>query len=229
MRMPGIILALGYYLSIMIFYGNYIAKGMIWLRSEPSKTIVPNNRISLRIFGTSVCDILFFRRLLSVNDVLWLGEWIFHFSFLLVILRHLRYFINPIPQWIWGIQTTGVIARYILPVALVYIVVMKVIIEKKKYVATYNFFLIAILFLIGVTGLLMKIVFRPDVLGIKEFILGAVTFRFVNAPESALFITHFLMFLVLLTWLPTHIFAAPLTLFASRQREELVKGLVHEK
>jgi nitrate reductase gamma subunit len=164
-----------------------------------------------------------------VNDVLWIGEWVFHVSFVFVVLRHLRYFIDPIPQWIWSIQTPGIIAGYILPVALVYIVAMKVIIEKKKYVSSYNFFLIAMIFTIGVTGLLMKIVFRPDVLGIKEFVLGAVTFRLLNAPESTLFTIHFLMVLIMFICLPTHIFAAPLTLLESGQRNERIKGLVHEK
>jgi hypothetical protein len=126
-------------------------------------------------------------------------------------------------------QSIGIIAGYLLPIALGYIVIMKIFIEKKKYVSTYNFFLIAIIFAIGVTGLLMKIVFRPDIVGIKEFIIGAVTFRFADVPESVPFTIHFLMFLVMLVWLPTHIFAAPLTIAAARQRDELIKGLVHEE
>jgi len=221
-------LALGYYLSILTFCGNYIAKGMTWIKHKPN-TVFPHPKATLKVLGMSAVDIFLFRRLLSVNDVLWIGEWVFHVSFVFVILRHLRYFINPIPQWIWGMQTPGIIAGYILPVALVYIVAMKVIIEKKKYVSSYNFFLIALLFIIGVTGLFMKIVFRPDVVGIKEFIIGTVTFGFVNAPESALFVMHFLMVLLMFVCLPTHLFAAPLTLLESRQRDEMIKGLVHEK
>ena len=132
MKLIGVMLAMGYYLSIMTFCGNYIAKGMVWLKSESSSTVDFRGGISLKVIGTSLCDILMFRRLLKANDVLWFGEWVFHFSFLIVILRHLRYFLNPVPEWIWSLQPLGIIAGYVLPIAIIYIAIMKVCIEKKK-------------------------------------------------------------------------------------------------
>lgn len=228
MKMMGGILALGYYLSIVIFYGTYFAKGMIWLRSE-SLNAQPDNGITPRIFGKSVLDILLLRRLLVVNDILWLGEWIFHASFVLVILRHLRYFLNPVPQWIWAIQPIGIIAGYVLPAALGYIAIMKLYVEKKRYVSSFNFFLLALIFAMSVTGLLMKDVYHPDIVAVKDFIIRAATFRFVGAPESALFAFHFVMVFILLIKLPTHILAAPLTLIDARRREEYSRMVPYGK
>lgn len=229
MEMIGIILALGYYLSIITFCANYIIKGTIWLRSEALNAAQPDSVMTFVIIGKSLFDILLLRRLIVVNDVLWFGEWIFHVSFAFVILRHLRYFLNPVPQWIGSMQTIGIIAGYILSIALVYIVSMKLFIEKKKYVSSYNFFLLALIFVMSITGLLMKNVYHPDVVAVKEFMLGMVTFRLSSAPASVLFLFHFIMVLILIIKLPTHVLVAPLTLTNARRREEYFRLVVHEK
>ena len=46
-------------------------------------------------------DVVFLGRVFVVNPALWFGEWVFHASFLLVLLRHLRYFLDPVPAWVW--------------------------------------------------------------------------------------------------------------------------------
>ncbi len=228
MRIIGVALTFAYYLSALAFLGNYVVKALQWIKSKPLN-VAASDRITPKTFTLAAFDILFFRRLLIVNDVLWIGEWVFHISFGLVVLRHLRYFLDPVPEWIWSIQTIGIIAGYVLPAAFGYIAVMKLCIEKKQYVSSYNFFLLALIFVISVTGLLMKNVYHPDIVAIKEFMMGAVTLRFISTSESPLFIFHFVMVLILFIKLPTHVFAAPLTIMAARQRDEIVKELVHEK
>ncbi|NJD56653.1 MAG: hypothetical protein FIA94_09655 [Nitrospirae bacterium] len=188
-----------------------------------------HDKMSVRAFLQGVCDVLSFRRLLAVNDVLWIGEWIFHVSFVLVILRHLRYFLDPVPPCIWSVQTPGIIAGYLLPLTAMYIFVEKYLVEKKKYVSHYNSLLLGIISFISVSGLLMKTVYHPDVVSIKTFIISAVTFRFAPVPGSSFFILHVIFVLALLVILPTHIFAAPLVLLGARQREENLNRVIHEK
>ena len=228
MRILGAVLALGFYLSLAVFLGNYAVKVLIWLKDTPFRAEEPG-RIRVRTFMTAACDILFLRRLLSANDVLWLGEWTFHVSFVVVMLRHLRYFLNPVPQWVWHIQTPGVIAGYLLPLTLVYILVAKIFAEKKRYVSTYNFLLLVLILVISVNGLLMKTFYHPDIVSVKAFVLGMLGFSFGPAPGSIFFIVHFILVLALIINLPTHIFAAPLTLIGARQREEDLRRVIHEK
>src|SRR5512143_4011249 len=57
-------------------------------------------------------DVILFWRLLKANPRLWLGEWVFHVSLLLVLLRYLRYFLDPVPQWVWDLQLPGLLAGY---------------------------------------------------------------------------------------------------------------------
>ncbi|HXX56373.1 MAG TPA: hypothetical protein VEI96_00065 [Thermodesulfovibrionales bacterium] len=224
----GIVLILGYYLSLLVLLGTYAAKVWIWVKKKPVNG-VGSDKVTPKTFLLAAGDILFFRRLLSVNDVLWLGEWIFHLSFVLVILGHLRYFLNPVPQWVWALQPFGTVAGYALPFALLYISTVKFLVEKKKYVSSYNFLLLILIFALSISGLLMKTVYHPDIASVKTFVMGMVTFRFGAVPGSALFIFHFALFLALMVNLPTHIFAAPLVLIGARQREETLSRVIHEK
>jgi len=228
MRIASIVLTLGYYLSMLILFGNYAAKVLLWLKSKPLNETI-SRKTSIKALFLAICDILSFRRLFIVNDLLWIGEWIFHVSFVFVMLRHLRYFLNPVPQWVWSLQRVGVIAGYILPVSLVYILTIKLPVEKKKYFSSYNFLLLVMILVLSVSGLLMKMIFHPDIVSVKTFIMGMVTFTFADAPASALFIFHFILFLALIVNLPTHIFAAPLVLIGAREREANFNTVIHEK
>jgi len=75
----------------------------------------------------------------------------------------------------------------------------------------------------------MKMIFHPDIVSVKTFIMGMVTFTFADVPASATFIIHVIMFLALIVNLPTHIFAAPLTLISAREREANLNTVIHEK
>jgi nitrate reductase gamma subunit len=164
-----------------------------------------------------------------VNDVLWLGEWVFHASLLVLFLSHLKYILDPVPAIIASMEIPARVAAWLLPASLLYIGVMKIIVEKKAYVSSYNFVLLGLMMVSGISGLLMKYSLRTDLAGIKHFTMGLVTFHVVMPPESLAFLFHFFVFLALLTGLPTHMFAAPLTMIEAREREEELRYLVHEK
>lgn len=228
MRIIGIALAFAYYLSVLFFLGNYTAKVLIWVKGKPVNGTM-SHTLTMKTLAMAVCDMLFFRRLLIVNDLLWIGEWTFHISFVLVILRHLRYFLDPLPPCIWALQTPGIIAGYVLPLSLAYIFTVKFLVERKKYFSSYNFSLLVLILLLSVSGLYMRTIYHPDIVSVKTFIMGIVTFRFGAVPGSIFFIFHFALVLTLIVNLPTHIFAAPLVLIGAREREEYFKELVHEK
>jgi len=224
----GIILTWGYYLVMLLFIVSYIQKISLLLRKKEGLPTVRSG-ITLSIAASTAVDILLLRRLFFSNAFLWFGEWLFHACLALVMVHHLRYFLEPVPSCIFALQTPVIIAGYLLPFSLIYIFIAKLIIEKKSYIASSNFFLLALLFLSGISGLLMKLWFRPDLAGIKWFSLGMVTFRPVEVPHSPLFVIHFLLFLIVFAYLPTHIAAAPISLLDARQREKAVRSLMHEK
>jgi len=223
----GLVLSLGFYAAYLFFIAGYLARMLIWVRNAPPR--VSDKTPSLSTFLKALVDILLLRRLLRVNDVLWLGEWIFHASLLVLFVSHLKYFLDPVPAVVASMEIPARVTAWILPAALLYIGIMKIIIEKKPYVSSYNFMLLGLVMVSCVSGLVMKYSFPADLADIKHFTMGLVTFHTGVSPKSIMFLFHFLIFLALLVSLPTHMFAAPLTMIEARQREDELPYLLHEK
>jgi nitrate reductase gamma subunit len=224
----GLALSLSFYAAFLFFVAGYIARMLAWARYAPLRPF-PEKTLSLSAFLGGLTDILLLRRLLRVNDVLWLGEWVFHASLLVLFLSHLKYILDPVPAIIAAMEIPARVAAWLLSGSLLYIGMMKIIIEKKPYVSSYNFMLLGAMMVSGVSGLLMKYFFRADLAGIKHFTMGLVTFHVVTLPGSLMFLFHFFVFLLLLMGLPTHMFAAPLTMIEARQRDDELRYLMHEE
>jgi len=183
---------------------------------------------SAKAYAFTVLDIVFFGRLFKGGAALWFGEWIFHFSFLLVMLRHLRFFLTPVPDWVWWAQTPGLIAGYLLPLSLAYILVVRLLTKLEKYASPPNVLLLGLVLVISSTGVLMHGWFKPDVVGAKLFVFGILSMKQAALPESLLFVTHFVLVLVLIPFLPTHIFTAPLVMLEARKREQARRVVMHD-
>ncbi len=225
----GIILTLSTYLVILIFFGVAFSRFLtLWNAARVTRSVLPRAPRSPVLVLKMAGDIIFLTRLLKANDLLWIGEWIFHFSFVLVFLRHLRFMLDPVPGLVWCFQTPGLIAGYILPASLISILIMKLG-KEKGYFPSYNFFLLVLLFLIGMSGLLVKTIFLTDITGVKNFMLGIFTFRPANPPSSLLFSVHYILVLILLMYLPSHIFAAPFVIIEARIHDEGLTAVLHDK
>lgn len=218
------------YSACTIFWWRFILHIIFWYKSVKNPAFSPAYpKASLRMFAKIAVDVIFFRRLFKVNKLLWIGSWAFHISFLLILLRHLKYFIEPVPDWIMSIQPAGEIAGYILPVSLLYILILRMMPHRDRYVSYYNLFILALLFIISMTGLLMNKFFMPDLIDVKVFIMGILIFTPEIAPESFLFFAHFLMVLVLVPYIPIHMLAAPIVTIEAGRREHELETTVHEK
>ncbi len=233
MRCMRIILFLAAYIVFAAFLYRIIFHALAWFRATGRYGVTPVLRPgqSARVCAVSGLDLLLLRRLFASSKMLWLGSWTFHISFVFVILRHLRYFLNPVPACITFIQPAGVVAGYTLPASLFYLILLRLLGRKRyvsKYVSYYNFFLLGLLFSISCVGLLMHLYFVPDLMSVKEFVMGILAFRPEHVPGSALFIIHFVLVLFLLPCLPTHFFSAPLVIAEARKREEGLHEVLHE-
>jgi nitrate reductase gamma subunit len=176
----------------------------------------------------AVMDVLFLSRLFRTNRWLWIGEWLFHVSFVFVLVRHLRYVIHPVPSWLVSYQTFGIFSGYVLFAALLFILVFKLTAVRDRYLPSYNFYLLSLLLFISITGILMKTLLRTDVVSVKYFMLGAFTFTPAPAPQSSIFFMHYLASLLLLVSIPSHVFTAPYTMIQARERDNTLRELLHE-
>ncbi len=177
----------------------------------------------------TVRDILLLARLFWSDPCLWWGEWLFHAAFVFTMVRHLRYVMQPVPAWLASYQTFGICSGYVLAASLLFIAFYKRIANRTQYVSRYNYFILSLVFIISLSGILMKTVLKIDVTSAKYFMLGALTFHPVSSPESITFSIHFVTSMLLLIFIPTHIFSAPFTLIEARKRDEALRLLIHEK
>lgn len=218
------------YLVIVAFYLRLGLHALRWweaVRRAPSPR-PQGRRTSARAVAGVVVDVVFLRRLLIVNPALWIGEWVFHTSLLLVILRHFRYFMNPVPAWVVWVQTPGWIAGFLLPVALLYIFAIRLLTGQEKFSSLANLLMLLDVLAIAVTGLLMSTRCPADLTAAKLFALGIVTFRTSPPPGGVLFLIHLGFVLALILFVPSHVFTAPLTMLDARRRELDLRRVLHD-
>jgi len=218
------------YAVIVAFYVRLGLHALSWweaVRRSPASA--PRGiGASARAFVGATVDIVFLRRLLMVNPALWIGEWVFHAALFVIILRHLRYFANPVPAWVVWAQTPGWIAGCLLPGALLYILAIRLLTGQEKFSSPANLLMLVDVLAIAVTGLLMSTRYRADLSAVKIFALGIVTFAPAPPPPSALFLIHLVLVLALLLYVPSHVFTAPLVMMDARGRELELRRVLHD-
>lgn len=180
-----------------------------------------------QIFGALI-DVLLLRRLFAVNPALWPGEWLFHAALGLVLLRHLRYFTQPVPAGIEWLQTAGWIAGFLLPAAVAYVLVLRLAQRRERHCPPTNILMLLDVLGIAVTGLLLATRHRVDLVQVKAYALGIVTLRPVAPPADWLLAAHLALVMALVLYLPSHVLTAPLTMLDARRRESELQGVLHD-
>ena len=145
---------------------------------------------------------------------LWVGALVFHYAFLVVLLRHLKLFTEPVPSFVHLIESLdGFFQLYVpavymsgiaLLVALTYLLFRRILDKKLHYMSlASDFFPLFLLLGIGLTGVLMRYFLRTDIIATKELALGLVTLH-PRLPEGigALFYIHLFLVSILLAYFP---------------------------
>lgn len=145
---------------------------------------------------------------------LWLSALVFHYSFLVVIIRHLRFFTEPVPLPIKLIEKLDAFFQVGLPVfymsgfallaALLFLLARRLFIAQVKYISlAADYFPLFLLIGITFTGLMMRYLTKTDIVGVKELAMGLVTFHpTVPAGISWIFYLHFFFVSILLICFP---------------------------
>ncbi len=196
------------YAAALIFVLGLLNKIVLYFKT-PSPLKIPTTpapKTSMGVVMRLIPEILLFRSLLrggTAEKILWLGGWFFHVSFLLIILRHLRYFVYPVPDWIMSVQQIGIWAAWIFPIALLVLIVRRFVIDRLIAISLFqDYFVLLLIISIGITGLLMKYFIRTDLVDVKAFIFGVVTLSPTTVPDSPLFLIHLSLVLLLLIYFP---------------------------
>lgn len=197
------------YFAIVIFTFGILCK--VWkyaIIPNPLKiplTPAPTNAIG--VIFRMVFEVAFFKSLFKSNKFTWLGGCAFHLALLVVLASHIRFFVSPVPEPIMLLQTflqsIGIFIGLLFITPLVYLFIRRVWVDRTRFVSIFaDYFVLILLFLIGLSGITMKYLIRPDLFAVKTFILGLISFSPEPMPTNPIFITHFTLILVLLIYFP---------------------------
>jgi len=145
---------------------------------------------------------------------LWLAGLAFHYCFLLIVLRHMRLFLNPVPGFIGtleffdGIFQIGVPVLYqtdlIFVGAVTFLFLRRVLIPQVRYISfAADYFPLFLIFAIGATGILMRYFIRVDVVTIKQLTVGLATFSpAISGEIGSIFYIHIFLVSILMAYFP---------------------------
>ncbi|MBN1652272.1 MAG: sulfate reduction electron transfer complex DsrMKJOP subunit DsrM [Deltaproteobacteria bacterium] len=200
-------------------------KSLDWIRPNP----VDNPYTLFGVLVRMALEILFFRSLLrntktelksgprvvySSNIWLWLGAMAFHWSFLVILIRHMRFFTEPVPFFVTflhqadGFFQVGVpifyATSFILLAALSYLLLRRLFSPQLRYISLVNdYFPLFLLIGIGLSGFWLRYITKTDIVAVKELALGLVSFT-PTFPESVspLFYGHLFLVCTLFIYFP---------------------------
>jgi nitrate reductase gamma subunit len=148
-------------------------------------------------------EVVLFESLFRGNKWTWIFGWMFHFGLFLVTLRHLRYFLNPVPLPIELVQPFGIYAGFAMVVGLAGLWARRFLVDRVRYIsAPSDHLILALLILIGCSGLLMSFVVHTDVVAVKSFFLGLLSFNLQPIPSDPLLLVHLLLVVGLMIIFP---------------------------
>lgn len=150
-----------------------------------------------------VREVVLFESLFRGNKWTWIFGWIFHFGLFLVTLRHLRYFLDPVPWLIQFIQPFGIYAGFAMVLGLAGLWARRFLVDRVAYIsAPSDHLILGLLVLIGATGLLMRFLVHTDVVSVKTFFLGLYRYEFNPLPADPVLLLHLLLVVGLMIVFP---------------------------
>lgn len=202
-------------------------KSLPWIKHDELES--PSSKAG--VIGRMLLEIFFFRTLFrntkadvyegpklayGSSKYLWLFGLLFHYSFLLIVLRHMRLFTNPIPGFVSALEfgdgffQVGAPVLYqtdlIFLLAVTFLFLRRVVRPQMRYISLVNdYFPLFLIFGIGLSGVLMRYFLRVDVVNIKQLAVSIATNPF--APVMAgnigdVFFVHVFLVSILMVYFP---------------------------
>ncbi|MBU2552019.1 MAG: sulfate reduction electron transfer complex DsrMKJOP subunit DsrM [Proteobacteria bacterium] len=206
------------------------AKSLPWVKTNridnPTSTWAVVVRMALEIllfrslFRNTALDFRHGRATYSSSKWLWLFALAFHYTFLVVLIRHLRFFLQPVP---WCIDTLAKLDAFlqiglfplawmpelyqsgvILLGAATVLLLRRILVPSVRYISlTNDWFPLLLVIAIAKTGVIMRYLLKTDVVAVKQLTLGLVHFQPV-VPDGvgAIFFIHIFLVSVLFAYFP---------------------------
>ncbi len=204
-------------------------KSLPWIKNNS----IDNPDTSVGVFVRMILEVTLFRSLFrntkaafnrnasnrlsySWEIFLWLGALAFHYAFLVVLLRHFRFFTSPVPSCIQFLEKLDGIAQVGLPglflsgvvllAATLFLLSRRIFDAKVTYISqAADYFPLFLIIGIAASGIAMRYFTKVDIIGIKTLTMGLATFSLADAiPKDVggLFYGHLFLVSILFAYFP---------------------------
>ena len=130
-------------------------------------------------------EVAFFESLFKSNRWIWIFAVLFHAGLALALLRHVRYFQADVWLVIELVQPFGIYGGMAMVAGLLGLWARRVIQERIRYITgPSDHLMLALLVLIGFSGLMLKFVNHTDIIQVKAFFLGLLRFNIQELPAD---------------------------------------------
>lgn len=148
-------------------------------------------------------EVALFESLFKSNKWIWVFGYVFHAALALVLMRHLRYFTEPVWFWVNWIQPFGTYAGFGMLAGLGGLWARRFLVDRVRYISTpSDHLMLLLLIMIGMSGLMMRFVSHTDIVGVKSFFLGLMTFNWQPLPADAPLLIHLALVALLMIIFP---------------------------
>ncbi len=136
-------------------------------------------------------EVVLFESLFKANKWIWLFGWIFHVAMAVVLFRHLRYFLQPVPEIVVFAQPFGVLASFAMVAGLLGLWARRIVVPRIRYISRpSDHLMLALLVAIALSGMGVKFVAHTDIVALKGFFLGLMTFDIRPLPADPVLLVH---------------------------------------
>jgi len=145
---------------------------------------------------------------------LWAAALAFHYSFLVILIRHINYFVEPTPEFIKIVQSLDGFFQVGLPViyitdgvllgAVGFLLLRRLADSRVRYISLIaDYFPLLLDFRIAVTGILMRYFYKVDLVAVKQLATGLFSLSPV-VPDGigVMFYIHLFMICTLFAYFP---------------------------
>ncbi len=203
--MASVIFAVLFYLATLVFVVGLLYRINTYART-PAPLKIPTTPAPTTAGGVVLRmtrEVVFFESLFKANLWTWGMGWLFHASMALVLLRHLRYFTEPVWGWVALIQPFGMYAGITMLLGLCGLLARRLLVERIRYISTPSDHLMLLLFIvIAASGLAMSFVAPTDLIAVKSFFQGLMHFSIQPLPADTILVLHLLSVVALLAIFP---------------------------
>ena len=202
---------------LTIFYSAlfYLATGVfvigvgLKIRSyakTPAPLVIPTTPAPTTMAGVRwrmAREVFFFESLFKSSKWTWIFGWTFHVALLLVVLRHLRYFQEPVWLPVVLVQPFGTYAGFAMVAGLGGLWARRWLVDRVRYISTpSDHLMLALLLAIGITGLGMRFVAHTDIVAVKMFVLGLMRLDLQSLPADPVLLVHLALVALLMLIFP---------------------------